>query len=114
MTENIIINNTNTNITAGAAVRWRCARRVWLDAEFRTLELEGGYWVAEFTADELWYTCYIDAVTGEIPGLDLRARACRDLSELRLYADACGLFDDKFQELMGRRSRLNSRTRLAF
>lgn len=31
--------------------------------------LEDGYWVVEFTADELRYTCYVDAESGEVPGM---------------------------------------------
>ena len=74
------------------------------DAEFRTLELEGGYWVAEFTADELWYTCYIDAVTGEIPGLTFSPVPVETYPNgvCTQMPAACSTIS--FQELMGRRS----------
>ena len=104
MTENIIINNTNTNITAGAARALALREAGLADAEFRSQELEGGYWVAEYPADELWYTCYIDAVTGEIPGLTFApvpvetypTGVCTQMPA------ACSTIS--FQELMGRRS----------
>lgn len=62
-------NNTTFNITAEAA-RLIALHEAGLDsAVFHSETLADGLWELEFTADELWYTCYVDAETGEAPGL---------------------------------------------
>ena len=61
-------NTTSFNITAEAA-RLLALHEAGLDtAEFRSEELRDGLWELEFTADELWFVCYVDAATGEVPG----------------------------------------------
>ena len=62
-------NNTTFNITAEAA-RLIALHEAGLDsAVFHSETLADGLWELEFTADELWYTCYVDAETGGAPGL---------------------------------------------
>ena len=62
-------NNTTFNITAEAA-RLIALHEAGLDsAVFHSETLADGLCELEFTADELWYTCYVDAETGEAPGL---------------------------------------------
>lgn len=64
-----INNNYNGNISVELA-RYLALREAGLDAAYDFSEtLEDGYYVLEFTADELHYTCYVDAKTGEVPGL---------------------------------------------
>ena len=38
-------------------------------AEFDRVELIDGLWELEFKADELSYSCYVDAETGFVPGI---------------------------------------------
>ena len=39
-------------------------------AEFKHARLSGGLWEMEFRTNEMHYDCYIDAVDGEIRGID--------------------------------------------
>ena len=63
------MNTTTYNISADAA-RLLALREAGLTgAEFQSVSCDGRYWELEFTADELYYTCYVDAETGEVVGL---------------------------------------------
>ena len=65
--------NTTYNITAAEA-REIALREACLDgAEFRSVTFEDGLWDVEFTANELYYVCYVDATTGEVPGMTFAA-----------------------------------------
>lgn len=44
-------------------------------ADNLTAKREDGYWVLEFTANELRYTCYVDGADGTVPGLDFEPAA---------------------------------------
>ena len=63
------MNTTTYNISADAA-RLLALREAGLTgAEFQSVSCDGRYWELEFTADELYYTCYVDAESGEVPGI---------------------------------------------
>lgn len=61
-------NNVNT-INAEAARSLALAEAGLTSAEFERTELVNGMWEIDFTADELWYSCYVDAETGFVPGI---------------------------------------------
>ncbi len=62
-------NTFNTKIDSLLALE-SALREAGLDTAADCAEkYENGYWVVEFTACELRYTCYVDAETGDVPGL---------------------------------------------
>ena len=57
------------NINSNNAISIAAAEAGVSRTENASAVMEGGLWCVEFMADELWYCCYVDAETGEVPGL---------------------------------------------